>query len=695
MKQWNSILRLTLLVVAMVFVTPSMQAQRFSWVTPAIGLSFDEAWAMGLAPNGDLHIVGTFLDSLDFGEDNVFAFGTNYDVFTARYSSTGKNLTSSNHGSSNADDAQSLVVDNKGNYYFAGSFGDVAIVQGERIETIDPASDDMFVAKVDKNGALVWVKVFGSPTYDEGAPFLAVDSVGNVYITGGVGGKGQFGTKTYQSVGKLDFFVAKMSAVGDFIWVQGAGSTDRDQGQAISVSSNGDRIYASGTFIGLVSFGNTSIESFAGKADFFVNAFNANGTSLWVKRIGYSGDDKIISSATTADGKLLLAGAMSQVTTFDTKTLKANGEFAPDFFVCRMTKDGAIELLKNYGGTFDDVALCIVAGAKGAMFVGGYYDSTTTIAGFVEQSVGGRDGFVSRILQNGDVDWYRSYGGPYDDETRGVVVDQKNIPYICGVYDTYAYFDDIKIDGGRFTDVFIAALDCGPSTLLNPLSSELNICEGQDSLISARFGYPKYEWFLDGQKQAGITGYSYVTGKLVKGTHKVFCQVTGFDDCIKNTDTVTIVVRQGLPVPTITRQANFLQCSVDNMMYQWYREGNEIAGATNQTVTIQGDGNYRVVISDTSGCDRWSTNFLVGATDVFENESGTIVTVYPNPTQGELTIAGAAGADVTITDMLGRTVVRLQNIADVQILQLDGTTGTYSVTLRSGNSIKTMLITKQ
>lgn len=688
-------------IVAMVMIcTMSAQAQRWNWTTPALGVSFDEAWSLGIAPSGDLFITGTFIDSMSFGSQMVRAYG-NYDVYTARYSSKGEILAAHGHGGSDVDDGQSLVVDNQGNYYFAGSFTDQATIAGEYIEVIDQVSTDMYVAKVNKNGSVAWVKVFGSPTYDEGAPFLAVDSLGNIYITGGVGGKGQFGTKLYQSVGKLDAFVAKMSANGDFVWVQGAGSINNDQGQAISVSSNGDRIYASGTFSGTVSFGNVTIESFLNppdffhQPDFFVWGFNANGTPLWTKRIGYRGTDRNISSTATADGKLLLTGAMSQTTTFDTRTLTANGDKHSDFFLCRMTKDGTIDLLKSYGGPFEDVGTCITADAKGNIFIGGYYDSTTTVSGYNADAVGGRDGFVTRMMQNGDTDWFKHYGGPYDDETRGIVIDPKNIPYICGVFESYALFDEQRIEGERFMDVFIAALDCGPSTVLKPTGKALDICEGQDRVISARSGYPVYEWYVNATKVSGNTSYTYSTGTLAKGTYKIYSRVTGFDDCIRNSDTMTVTVRQGLPVPTITRTAEELRCSVDGMIYEWYREGNKIAGATTQTLMIEGIGNYRVRISDTSGCDRWSDNFLVGTTAVFENESGSIVTVYPNPTQGQITIAGAAGSDVTITDMLGRVVVRLQNIADVQLLTIDGTTGTYAVTLRSGNAVKTMLFTKQ
>jgi hypothetical protein len=131
------------------------------------------------------------------------------------------------------------------------------------------------------------------------------------------------------------------------------------------------------------------------------------------------------------------------------------------------------------------------------------------------------------------------------------------------------------------------------------------------------------------------------------------------------------------------------------MKYQWYREGKAINGQTGQTVKTIGDGNYRVQIMDSTGCDRWSENFLVGTTSVFNDETGTTITLYPNPTVGQFTIAGAEGSELTLTDMLGRVVARVASISNTEVLTIDGSVGTYVVTLRQGQITRTLLITKQ
>ncbi|MBK9184701.1 MAG: hypothetical protein IPM83_16810 [Ignavibacteria bacterium] len=225
MMQQRHTTRGLVLLLAIVLCSLGAQAQRWNWVVPATGPSFDEVWSMGIAPAETFHLTGSFSDSLDFSGQVVTSYG-NYDIFTARYNNKGQILAANGHGGFDVDDAQSIVVDKNGNYYFAGSFAVEALIAGELIEAIDVTSTDMFVAKFDKLGSLQWVKVFGSPTYDEGAPYLAVDSLGSVYVTGGVGGRGQFDTKSYQSVGKLDAFCCKdvcqwRICLGSRFWING------------------------------------------------------------------------------------------------------------------------------------------------------------------------------------------------------------------------------------------------------------------------------------------------------------------------------------------------------------------------------------------------------------------------------------------------------------------------------------------
>src|SRR5690554_5632760 len=87
-----------------------------------------------------------------------------------------------NAGSSNNDGGNRIAVDNQGYTYITGYFRETASF-GDIILTSE-GENDIFIVKLDVNGNYVWVKSAGGEEEDF-ARDIAVDSQGNVYITGG------------------------------------------------------------------------------------------------------------------------------------------------------------------------------------------------------------------------------------------------------------------------------------------------------------------------------------------------------------------------------------------------------------------------------------------------------------------------------------------------------------------------------
>lgn len=686
--------RILLLVVLTTIIPMMLMAQpRFKWAKTIVGPTFDEVTCLAQGPDGNLHTTGPFSDSVSVSGLKLSGIG-NYDIYTARFSKSGNPVDADVYGGYDVDDSRSMAVDNKGNIYVCGAFFDQVLISGDVYEAIGTFGGDMFLAKYDKTGVLQWAKVFGSEDYDEVAPYVAVDSLGSVYLAGGYGGTGVFGNKTLQSAGSSDAFVCKISALGDVIWARGVGGAELDEAKAVSVSPNGDRIYVTGTFQGSAMFGSTQIISYFNKMDFFVLSYNADGAQQWVKRIGHPENDRFINTATDASGALLITGAMSGTTTFDQTPVNANGEFFPDMFVTKMTKAGAFEFIKNYGGPYLDMGLAIAADPRGGMFVAGTFDSSSVYDGNYVTAVGGNDAFIAHFFANGDFEWIRTAGGPFDDEGRGVTVSPDGIPYFAGVFDTEITFENVGFFEGRFQDGFVAALECGPNTAIQPDLTAITICEGQDSTLITRAGYSVYQWRDNGNNISGATRNRFNLSSLPKGDHQISVSITDNFGCALISDTISVTVTEGLPVPTITQAGTALECSVSDVKYQWYREGKEIPGATDRTVIIDGDGNYRVYIYNDDGCSRWSDNFLVGTSWVSEID-GSPVTIYPNPFTDRVTLKGAAGYEVIVTDMLGHTVATITSATNIEQLNIPGAVGMYVVQLRSAAGTHTMMVTKQ
>ncbi len=77
---------------------------------------------------------------------------------------------------------------------------------------------------------------------------------------------------------------------------------------------------------------------------------------------------------------------------------------------------------------------------------------------------------------------------------------------------------------------------------------------------------------------------------------------------------------------------------------QWYEQsGGLIGGATAQDFTPSSDGFYYVIVTDAHGCTDTSNVIEVIVTGI-SNVSDAMITFFPNPTSGSLTIT--FGADI-------------------------------------------------
>src|SRR5262249_57016191 len=93
--------------------------------------------------------------------------------------------------------AEAIAVDGRGNIYVTGHFaGSATFGAGEPNQTVIASaanSEDVFIAKYDANGLVQWAKRGGGTGSDQGWS-VAVDSLGNTYVTGLSSVSATFGT---------------------------------------------------------------------------------------------------------------------------------------------------------------------------------------------------------------------------------------------------------------------------------------------------------------------------------------------------------------------------------------------------------------------------------------------------------------------------------------------------------------------
>lgn len=197
-------------------------------------------------------------------EGNVYVtgespgIGTSKDYATVKYDSNGVEQWVARYDGPghNYDQARSIAVDGVGNVYVTGY-------------SSGDLSNDYATIKYDSNGREQWIARYNGPgNGPDAASSLTLDSDGNVYVTGSSGGSGtlwDYATIKYDTDG-LELWIARYDGPAH----------ESDGGTSIAVDIGGN-VYVTGSSHGI----NT------GNSDYATMKYDSSGSELWVAR--YSG----------------------------------------------------------------------------------------------------------------------------------------------------------------------------------------------------------------------------------------------------------------------------------------------------------------------------------------------------------------------------------------------------------------------
>ena len=118
---------------------------------------------------------------------------------------------------------------------------------------------DIFIAKVDADGDIVWANSAGGTGFDRGYAITSLDD-GSSIITGHFFDTATFGDITLAGDADGDIFIAKLDADGDFVWATKADGGGYGFGFAVSGYAD-DSLIVTGGFVGTKSFGDVTLTS--------------------------------------------------------------------------------------------------------------------------------------------------------------------------------------------------------------------------------------------------------------------------------------------------------------------------------------------------------------------------------------------------------------------------------------------------
>jgi len=143
-------------------------------------------------------------------------------------------------GGNDADDVFDMVTDADENIYVTGYFKNTAHFGegGNQVSLTSAGGADIFFARYNSSGDLIWVKQAGGSTGFDWGNAIALDSEDNIIITGYFDTEASFGeggsVVTLTAPGDdRDIFVCKYDNSGELLWAFNEGGNYDDSGSGL------------------------------------------------------------------------------------------------------------------------------------------------------------------------------------------------------------------------------------------------------------------------------------------------------------------------------------------------------------------------------------------------------------------------------------------------------------------------------
>lgn len=363
--------------------------------------------------DGNIFVLGNFSNQVDFdpsglGVTTRFSFA-NQNTFLAKYDRDGIfQFVRAIVGVGNTL-ATSLVMDGDNFVYITGAFrGNIQVQTGGAPTTENFVSNgdaDIFVIKYAAATLLYqWAYIEGG-TLEDGGNGIALDAVGNVFVTGGFNGTVDFdgagALPASTSAGGEDLFVLKLNEfTGAVTYRYTFGSTGDERGEDIAVSSTGS-VYVGGYFNGIMDVNPTAV------------TFNIVPTG------------------------------------------------AQDGFLLRYNDLGGTMTLGNavaIGGTLTDEVKEVEVGRDDLPIVGANFQATTNLGGGVTATSAGNSDFIfaKYPLNLASPTWSHRIGGTGTEDLEDMELDRCDNIFVAGNYQ-----GTVDFDPGAGTNVLTGPTDVG------------------------------------------------------------------------------------------------------------------------------------------------------------------------------------------------------------------------------------------
>lgn len=315
-------------IPADIYISKLDKDGKYIWAKSMGGIYADAGNSIAVDDSGNVFTTGYFRDTADFdpgiGTYILRSVGDD-DIFISKLDRNGNFVWAKSIGTDSKDAGNSISVDASGNVYTTGlnggysfiskfdnagnslwlkylsglpyissnsikpdKFGNIYLTGSLPYDEFSRIPLLIFVAKLNADGGLVWIKNFGVTEENRGYS-VAVDESSNAYVTGFQG---------------YSILITKLDSAGTKLWEKYINSSDRAFGLSIAVDS-AHNVYTAGRFSGTADFdpGPAVANRTASLTNsLFISKLDSSGNYLWSQQLdGYTYDSKIAITVDAAN----------------------------------------------------------------------------------------------------------------------------------------------------------------------------------------------------------------------------------------------------------------------------------------------------------------------------------------------------------------------------------------------------------
>jgi hypothetical protein len=383
-----------------------MAGARQAWVASYTGVFDEEPTGMIVDTSGNVYVTGYG------GAPDFYAF------VTIKYNASGQEEWRAGYFFPNSINfATAIAIDHAGNVYVTGTSG-----------TFGSGGWDYVTIKYSSSGQQQWVAQYNGPdNSDDRASAIAVDDLGNVYVTGTSGVSADYATLKYNGSGQQQW-VARYSAQGNSVaigvdnlgnvYVTGSSSGDY---ATIKYNNSGEEEwvarYPEGNPIAMAVDDLGSIYVTGSSAgDYATIKYDTLGQRLWVAQYNGTGngDDRAAGLAIDDSGNVYVTGASSESDGF------------PSYATVKYNSVGQQQWASRYHSpdNLGDIATAITVSRSGNVYVTGMSWASSSASDYA----------TIKYNSSGQEQWLARFDGGhgFDDYPIAIAVGRSDSVYVTG-----------------------------------------------------------------------------------------------------------------------------------------------------------------------------------------------------------------------------------------------------------------------